>query len=265
MEILIEEEGATPATIGIVGGEIAVGLTPQEMEHLAKSTEKRKIGIRDLGAAVIDGIDGGTTVGATMFIAKKAAIQVFATGGIGGVHREHPFDISADLQALAQVPMIVVCGGAKSVLDLRATLEVLETLSVPVVGYGTDEFPGFFSRSSGMRTSSRQDSPAGIAKQWSAHTALGMTSALLVTNPVPPDSAVEESELEVLISRASDEARAGKLRGQAVTPFLLQRLNEMTAERSSRANIALLLSNARLAARIARAICQLPTNQEAEG
>ncbi|HEY2980350.1 MAG TPA: pseudouridine-5'-phosphate glycosidase [Anaerolineales bacterium] len=253
MEAAVSADGATPATIAVLDGEIRVGLTDAELLRLARDGGM-KISRRDLAAAAVKKANGGTTVAATMFAARRAGIRVFATGGIGGVHRETPFDISADLQALADTPMIVVCAGAKAILDLPATLEYLETLSIPVVGYRTDEFPAFYTRSSGLDVSVRLDSPDEIAAFAKAHWELGMPGAVLVANPIPAADAIPGSEIEPIIAQASTEALEQKITGQALTPFLLQRVSELTGERSVRANVALLLNNARLAAQIARAI-----------
>jgi pseudouridine-5'-phosphate glycosidase len=188
-----------------------------------------------------------------MLACKHTNIKVFATGGIGGVHRDAPFDISADLQALASIPMIVVCAGAKAILDLPATLEYLETMSVPVVGFGTDEFPAFYSRESGLDVSLRLDTPQEVVQFARAHWGAGLQSAVLVANPVPETEAIPGSEMEPHIEQANREARAQGIHGQAVTPFLLSRISELTAGRSMRANLSLLLNNARLAARISQA------------
>jgi pseudouridine-5'-phosphate glycosidase len=189
-----------------------------------------------------------------MLASKHAGIKVFATGGIGGVHRESNFDISADLQALATIPMIVVCAGAKAILDMPATLEYLETMSVPVVGYGTDEFPAFYSRESGLDVSVRLDSPEEIVRFANAHWEAGLQSAVLVANPVPEAEAISRSEMEPFIDQANREAHEQGIHGKEVTPFLLQRMNELTNGKSMQTNLALLLNNARLAARIARSL-----------
>ncbi|HZJ21814.1 MAG TPA: pseudouridine-5'-phosphate glycosidase, partial [Anaerolineales bacterium] len=190
----------------------------------------------------------------TMLACKHANIKVFATGGIGGIHRESQFDTSADLQALANIPMILVCAGAKAILDLPATLEYLETMSVPVVGYGTDEFPAFYSRESGLDVSVRLDSPQDIVDFAKAHWDAGLQSAVLVTNPVPVTDAISKSEMEPMIEKASKEAMQKGIHGQKLTPFLLQRLSELTHAKSMHANLSLLLTNARLAAQIAHAL-----------
>ncbi len=253
MESAIRAEEATPATIALFNGQIRVGLTVPELEELAQ-TPAIKVSRRDFATAIVKKSHGGTTVAGTMLVARQAGIRVFATGGIGGVHREAPFDISTDLQSLADTPMIVVCAGAKAILDLPATLEYLETMSVPVVGFQTDEFPAFYSRESGLGVSVRIDSPEEIAVFAQAHWNMGMSSAILVTNPVPEADAIPKAEMDPFIERASAEAVQKGIHGQAVTPFLLQRINELTDGRSMRANLSLLLNNARLAARIARAV-----------
>ncbi|HVN15046.1 MAG TPA: pseudouridine-5'-phosphate glycosidase, partial [Anaerolineales bacterium] len=208
----------------------------------------------DFATAIFKKLSGGTTVAGTMFIAQQAGIKVFATGGIGGVHREARFDVSTDLRALADTPMIVVCAGAKAILDLPATLEYLETMSVPVVGFKTDEFPAFYSRESGLKTSVKLDSVEEIVGFAMAHWNAGLQSAVLVTNPVPEADAIPKSEMDPHITKASEEAVHKKIHGQALTPFLLQRISELTQGKSLRANLSLLLNNARLAAQIAREI-----------
>ncbi len=255
MERTIRAEGVTPATIAFLDGYLHIGLTKGEIERLANERNVYKVGPRDFATVISQGASGGTTVAGTMFACKhaNANIKVFATGGIGGVHRESGFDVSADLQALATIPMIVVCAGAKAILDLPATLEYLETMSVPVVGYGTDEFPAFYSRESGLGVSVRLNTPREIVEFAQAHWSTGMRSAVLVTNPVPGTDAIPQSEMEPMIERASQEAQDQKIHGQALTPFLLQRINDLTKGRSMQANLSLLLNNARLAAQIAHA------------
>jgi pseudouridine-5'-phosphate glycosidase len=189
-----------------------------------------------------------------MFAAQGAGIKVFATGGIGGVHKESTFDISTDLQALASIPMIVVCAGAKSILDLPATLEYLETMAVPVIGYQTDDFPAFYSSSSGLKTSVKLETADEIVKLAQAHWEMGMRSAVLVTQPIPVGDGIDKSEMDKWILQASREATDKKIHGQELTPFLLGRLNELSGGRSLRANLSLLLNNARLAAQIAKAM-----------
>jgi pseudouridine-5'-phosphate glycosidase len=253
MERAVREEGATPATIAFLGGQLHIGLTSAELERLANEDDALKVGPRDFATAMVKGSSGGTTVAGTMFACQHAGIKVFATGGIGGVHRESSFDISADLQALATIPMIVVCAGAKAILDLPATLEYLETMGVPVVGYGTEEFPAFYSRESGLDVSVTLESPEEIVQFAKAHWDAGMRSAVLVANPVPKGEAIPKSEMEPLIEKASKEAKEKGVHGKEVTPFLLQRINELTGGKSMKANLALLLNNARLASQIARA------------
>ncbi len=254
MEATVRDEGATPATIAVLNGQVRVGLAESELEELSKLSQGMKISRRDFATAAVKKASGGTTVAGTMFAAHQVGIQVFATGGIGGVHREARFDISADLQALADTPMIVVCAGAKAILDLPATLEYLETMSVPVVGFKTDEFPAFYSRESGLKVSVQLDSPQEIADFAQAHWGAGAGSAVLVTNPVPITEAISQSEMEPFIAKASAEAIQKKIHGQALTPFLLQRISELTDGKSMRTNLALLLNNARLAAQIATAL-----------
>ncbi|MCK6584791.1 MAG: pseudouridine-5'-phosphate glycosidase [Anaerolineales bacterium] len=256
MERAVREEGATPATIGFLDGYLHIGLTDAELERLANEKDPYKVGPRDFAAVITNEACGGTTVAGTMLACKHAKIRVFATGGIGGVHRESHFDISADLQALATIPMIVVCAGAKAILDLPATLEYLETMSVPVIGYGTEDFPAFYSRESGLEVTEKLDNPQDIVDFAKAHWDAGLQSAVLVANPVPEADAIPKSEIEPLIEQANKEVKEKGKHGKDVTPFLLDRLNELTKGRSMRANLSLLLNNARLAAQIARALRQ---------
>lgn len=256
MERAVREEGATPATIGFLDGYLHIGLTDAELERLASEKDPYKVGPRDFAAVITNEACGGTTVAGTMLACKHANIRVFATGGIGGVHRESHFDISADLQALATIPMIVVCAGAKAILDLPATLEYLETMSVPVIGYGTDDFPAFYSRESGLEVTEKLENPQDIVDFAKAHWDAGLQSAVLVANPIPKAEAIPKSEIEPLIEQANKESRDKGKHGKDVTPFLLDRLNELTKGRSMRANLSLLLNNARLAAQIARALRQ---------
>jgi pseudouridine-5'-phosphate glycosidase len=255
MEHAVREEGATPATIAFLDGYLHIGLSESELERLANEKVVHKVGPRDFATVISQEGCGGTTVAGTLYACKQANtnIKVFATGGIDGVHRESPFDISADLQALATIPMIVVCAGAKAILDLPATLEYLETMSVPVVGYGTNEFPAFYSRESGLEVSVSLERAKDIVEFARAHWRAGMQSAVLVANPVPGAEAISKSEMDPLIERASKDAQERKIHGKNLTPFLLQRINELTRGRSMRANLALLLNNARLAAQIAHA------------
>lgn len=253
MEKQVHDFGATPATVALLDGKIRIGLLDEELVRLsdAEADSILKVSHRDFATAILKKMNGGTTVAGTMFVAHMAGIKVFATGGIGGVHKESPFDISTDLHALAEIPMIVVCAGAKAILDLPATLEYLESIGVPVVGYQTDEFPAFYSRESGLGVSVRLDSPKEIADFAKAHWELGMKSAILVTNPTPEINAISKSEMDPIISKASAEAIEKGIHGQALTPFLLGRISELTQGKSLRTNLALLLNNARLAAQIA--------------
>lgn len=254
MERAVREQGATPATIAFLEGKLHIGLNDSELERLANEDGAYKVGPRDFAAVITHKANGGTTVAGTMLACKHADIRVFATGGIGGVHRESSFDVSADLQALATIPMIVVCAGAKAILNLPATLEYLETMSVPVVGYGTEEFPAFYSRESGLDVSTRLDSPQDIVKFAKAHWKAGLQSAVLVANRVPLADAISRSEMEPIIAAASQEAQQKGIHGQELTPFLLQRISELTDGKSLRTNLSLLLNNARLAAQIAAAL-----------
>jgi pseudouridine-5'-phosphate glycosidase len=264
MEAAVRDENATPATVAVVDGTILIGLADAALRGLAESSSTSKVGARDIATAILMKKSGGTTVASTMLAARSVGVGVLATGGIGGVHRESPFDVSADLRALASTPMIVVSAGAKAVLDIPATLECLETFSVPVVGYKTNEFPAFFSRTSGLDTSCRLDSPTEIAEYWATHRALGMRSAVLVANPIPESHAIPQEEIEEIMIDASSEARRRGIQGQAVTPFLLGRVGEMSSQRSTAANIALLENNARLAAQIAVAVSDQEKRRESE-
>jgi len=254
MEAEIRKGGATPATIAVLNGEIRIGLSDEELVRLSEAESPLKVSHRDFATAIVKKASGGTTVAGTMFAAHNAEIQVFATGGIGGVHKESPYDISTDLRALSEIPMIVVCAGAKAILNLPATLEYLETMGVPVVGYQTDEFPAFYSRESGLNVSVRLDTPKEIAEFAQAHWKVGMKTAVLVANPVPITEAIPRSEMEPVIAKASAEAIESNIYGQALTPFLLGRISELTEGKSLKTNLSLLLNNARLAAAIANAI-----------
>ena len=254
MENAVRENGATPATIGFLDGTLHVGLADPQLERLAGEKDAYKVGPRDFATVIYKEASGGTTVAGTMWVCKPAGLKVFATGGIGGVHREAPFDISADLQALATIPMIVVCAGAKAILDLPATLEYLEMMSVPVVGYGVDEFPAFYSRDSGLDVSVNLETPQEIVDFAKAHWSTGMQSAVLVANPIPAGNAIPKSVMEPHIKQAIREAHDKEIHGKEVTPFLLQRVSELTEGKSMQANLSLLLNNARLAAQIATAL-----------
>ena len=251
MEQQVRDQDAIPATVALLDGEIRIGLSDDELIRLSESDSALKVSHRDFATAILKKKNGGTTVAGTMFAAQMAGIKVFATGGIGGVHKESAFDISTDLRALTEIPMIVVCAGAKAILDLPATLEYLETMGVPVVGYQTDEFPAFYSRESGLNVSVRLNSPKEIVDFAETHWKLGMRSAVLVTNPVPETDAIPKSEMEPLILKASAEAMEQGIHGQKLTPFLLGRISQLTMGKSLRTNLALLLNNARLAGKIA--------------
>ncbi|GAB4495262.1 MAG: pseudouridine-5'-phosphate glycosidase [Anaerolineales bacterium] len=257
MEAAIQANGATPATIGLVEGKICVGLTEDNLRHLSQTPNLRKISRRDFALAIARGESGGTTVAGTMLAAHTAGIRVFATGGIGGVHRFPPHDISADLPELGRTPVIVVCAGAKSILDLPGTLEYLETLGVPVLGYQCDQFPAFYARSSGLTVQQRVETPQEIAAIANAHWALGFGGILVVTPP-PAEAALPEAKIEAAITAAIRDAETQHISGQAMTPFLLARVNAITEGKSMQANLALLLNNAQLAAKIAVALAPPP-------
>lgn len=256
IEAAVREQGAVPATIAILNGQITVGLTLAQLEYLGKARRVRKCSRRDLALAVARKEDGATTVAGTMIIARWAGIQVFGTGGIGGVHRGEPFDESADLIELAQTPVTVVCAGAKAILDLPLTLEVLETQGVPVLGYQTDELPAFYSRRSGLPVDARVETPQEVAGIIRAREALQLGGGILVTVPVPLADEWPVEEAQVIINQALASARMEGISGKAVTPYLLSRVNELSGQRSKKANIALLLNNARIAAQIALALVE---------
>lgn len=258
VEQVIRDNGAVPATIAVMGGQIYVGLTDQALEILAQtpSDEAMKLSRADLAVCLANGRTGATTVAATMICAHLAGIRVFATGGIGGVHRgaESSFDISADLQELAQTPVTVVAAGAKAILDLPKTWEVLETLGVPVIAYGQDELPAFWSRSSGIKAPLRMDSADQIAAAAAMRARLGLKGGQLVANPIPPEAEIAHEEITPVIEQALAESEARQIAAKQVTPFLLQRIFEITEGRSLASNIELVLNNARLAAQIAIAM-----------
>jgi len=258
MEDAIRAEGAVPATIAVLGGKITVGLSRQQIEALAALGQAgvRKCSRRDLPIVVGLRQHGATTVAGTMIAAHMAGIKVFATGGIGGVHRGHPQDISADLVELGRTPITVVCAGAKSILDLPLTMEVLETQGVPVIGYETDTLPAFYSRSSGLRIDQRVDSPGEVASIVMARDALGLEHGTLVTVPVPEADALPIEVAEQAIAQATREADEQGVHGKDVTPFVLARVLELTEGRSQTANIAALINNARIGGRIAVAVAQ---------
>lgn len=281
LENVARAHGVEPRTIAVLGGKIKIGLTDAELEHLAQARDVMKLSRRDIAVALAQKRDGATTVSATMWLARRAGIRVFATGGIGGVHRTIQFsvfsnqstsiqplktehrilntglDISADLPELAQTPVAVVCAGAKAILDLPATLEYLETHGVPVLGYQTDEFPAFYSRSSGLKVQTRVDSAEQAAQIIKSHWNLGFTSGILVGAPIPREFETPREIIEPFIERALREAEEQRIVGNLVTPFLLKRLAELTGGESVKSNVALLKNNVTVAAEIAKALTRL--------
>ena len=260
VEQIIRDNGAVPATIAILGGRLKAGLTPEEIEYLGKQGQAvTKASRRDLAVLVARKADGATTVTTTMMIAHMAGIQIFATGGIGGVHRgaETTMDISADLEELAATPVMVVCAGAKSILDLGLTLEYLETHGVPVIGYGTKELPAFYTRKSGFEVDYRMDTPEEIAAAFHASRELGLKGGMLVTNPIPEEFAMDHDVINKAIDEAIAQANAQGIHGKATTPFLLAKVKELTGGDSLDSNIQLVFNNARLAARTAAALCSM--------
>ena len=252
METEIRNQGATPATIAILAGKIHIGLSPTELENLADPELKtRKISRRDFGIAIANQENGGTTVAGTLIAARLAGIKVFATGGIGGVHRNAASDVSADLPELSRSPLVVVCAGAKAILDLPATLEYLETMGIPVIGYQTDEFPAFYSSKSGLKVNERVDDATKAAQIALSQWALGLENAILLVQPPPAESAIPFDEVNTIIEMALRESQEQHISGSAVTPFLLNKVSEFSQGSSLRANLALLRNNARLAAQVA--------------
>ena len=259
VEQTLRDNGAVPATIAVIGGRLKAGLSKEEIEYLGKTGRGvAKASRRDLPALVARGADGATTVTTTMIIAHMAGIQVFATGGIGGVHRgaETTMDISADLEELAQTPVMVVCAGAKSILDLGLTLEYLETKGVPVIGYGTEELPAFYTRKSGFGMDYRVDSPEELAAMFAAQRDLGYKGGMLVTNPIPEEYAMPKDVIDAAIEQALRECKEQGVHGKETTPFLLARVVELTGGDSLESNIQLVLNNARVAARTAAALAK---------
>jgi pseudouridine-5'-phosphate glycosidase len=254
LELVVREEGAVPATIAILEGVLTVGLSDEEVTRIAESSDVKKISRRDLALAVAGGWDGATTVASTMWIAHRAGLRVFATGGIGGVHRGSLPDVSADLPELARTPMIVVCSGAKIVLDLPATREWLETFGVTLLGYNVEEMPAFYSRSSGLKVDARVNSPEQVARIAAAQRALQTEGAILVAVPVPAEAEVPSAPLQAALNAALAEAERQAIKGRELTPYLLTRMSEESRGATLRANLALLENNARVAARIARAL-----------
>ena len=258
LEEIVRAGGAVPATTGVLDGAVRVGLARAELERLATARDVAKVNLGNLAAVVAADAAGSTTVAATMFVAAQAGIRVFATGGIGGVHRDaaESGDVSADLVALGRFPVAVVCAGAKAILDLPRTVELLETLGVPVLGFGTDEFPAFYRRSSGLRVDWRCDAVADLARVARAHWELGSSTGVLVANPIPGADELPQAAYEQALEGALAEAAERGLRGRAVTPFLLDRLRERTGGLTVKANLALLRNNARVAAELARALAR---------
>jgi pseudouridine-5'-phosphate glycosidase len=254
LQEVVREAGATPATIAIIDGKLSVGLTEDQINALANNSDIKKVSTRDISIVAAQGLNGATTVASTTWIAHRAGIKVFATGGIGGVHRGSLPDVSADLPELARTPIIVVCSGAKIVLDLAATREWLETHAVSVIGYQCDELPAFYSRKSGLPIDARVDSAEDVAKIYRAQRHLGIESALLVVVPVPAKFEVPAEELQIVLTTALEDAEWKGVVGPALTPFLLSQMAERSGGATLRANIALLENNARVAAEIARAI-----------
>ena len=260
VEEIIRENGAVPATIAVIGGRLKAGLTKDEIEYLGKKgAEVNKASRRDLAVLVSQKADGATTVTTTMIVAHMAGIKIFATGGIGGVHRgaETTMDISADLEELAQTPVMVVCAGAKSILDLGLTLEYLETHGVPVLGYGTKELPAFYTRKSGFGVDYQMDTPEELAAAFRTSLDLGFHNGILVTNPIPEEYSMDHAVITKAIEDAVEEAKVQGIHGKATTPFLLAKIKEITGGSSLEANIQLVFNNARLAAKTACALSAL--------
>ena len=263
VEKIIRENGAVPATIAVIGGRLKAGLSKDEIDYLGKTgTKVAKASRRDLPVLVAEGRDGATTVTTTMIIAHMAGIKIFATGGIGGVHRgaQQTFDISADLEELAHTPVMVVCAGAKSILDLGLTLEYLETHGVPVIGYGTEELPAFYTRKSGFKVDYRIDSPAELAKAFHVKREIGLEGGMLVTNPLPEEYSMDHEVINKAIDEAVEEAKKLGIHGKETTPFLLAKIKDLTGGDSLASNIQLVYNNARLAAKTAAELCALEKN-----
>jgi pseudouridine-5'-phosphate glycosidase len=256
VEAVVRENGAVPATIAILAGRIRVGLSDRELSALGEATDVVKASGRDLGAVLARNGSAGTTVSATMLVAAIAGIKVFATGGVGGVHRgaEETFDVSADLSELGRTEVTVVCAGVKSILDIPKTLEYLETQRVPVYAFGTDDFPAFYTRASGLKADHRFDEVEAVARAIALHCALGTGTGVLVANPIPQADALEPAFIDKAIADAVAEAAAKGISRKELTPFLLARINELSGGRSLKANIALVKNNAALAARISAAL-----------
>lgn len=260
VESIVREQGAVPATVAVINGRLRAGLTPEEIDYLGrKGREVIKVSRRDLPVVVARGLDGATTVASTMIIAALAGIEVFATGGIGGVHRgaETTMDISADLEELAMTPVMVVCAGAKSILDLGLTLEYLETKGVPMLGYGTAELPAFYTRQSGFGVDYRVDTPAELASIWNAKRVMGLAGGALVANPIPEEFSMDKATIDKAIGQALAECAEQGIHGKETTPFLLARIAEITGNDSLDSNIQLVFNNVALGAQISKELCQL--------
>lgn len=260
VEEVIRENGAVPATIAIIGGRLKAGLSKDEIEHLGKTGyDVPKVSRRDLPIIVAKGMDGATTVATTMIIASLAGIKIFATGGVGGVHRgaETTMDISADLEELAMTPVMVICAGAKSILDLGLTLEYLETKGVPVIGYGTKELPAFYTRKSGFGVDYELDTPLELAKAFHVKQEVGLKGGMLVTNPIPEEFSMDPGVINKAIDEAIAESKKQGIHGKDTTPFLLAKVKEITGGDSLDSNIQLVFNNARLAAKTAVELCKL--------
>ena len=259
LQSVVRSQGAIPATIAIMDGKVKIGLDDDELEILANTDQVVKVSRRDFSNVVGRGLTGATTVSGTMIAASWAGIRVMATGGIGGVHRGEDPDVSADLPEIARTSMMVVCSGAKSILALSATLEWLETHGVPVVGYGVDDLPAFYARSSGLSLEVRADTPTSAAELWDIHTGLGMTGGMLVTVPPPEKESLSGTEIQSAIDRAQAQAVTDGIRGKYVTPYLLEKVKEFTGGASLLVNIALLENNARIASMISNEIANSST------
>ena len=260
VESIVREHGAVPATVAVINGRLRAGLTPEEIDYLGrKGREVIKVSRRDLPVVVARGLDGATTVASTMFLAALAGIEVFATGGSGGVHRgaETTMDISADLEELAMTPVMVVCAGAKSILDLGLTLEYLETKGVPVLGYGTAELPAFYTRQSGFDVDYRVDTPAELASIWNAKRGMGLAGGALVANPIPEEFSMDKAVIDKAIDQALAECAEQGIHGKETTPFLLARIAEITGNDSLDSNIQLVFNNVALGAEISKELCSL--------
>lgn len=254
LEALVKEQGVTPATIAVLAGKIKIGLNEDELELLVNNDHIVKASKRDLSYVITEKLTAGTTVAATLFCAEAVGIRVFATGGIGGVHRGNEQDISADLIELSRTPMAVVCAGAKAILDLPRTLEFLETHSIPIVGYRTDSLPAFYSASSPYQLPTRIDDIQSLVKMLNTHWQLGLSSSVLIANPIPRHEEIDSNIIEPAIASALDEANEKQIKGKAITPFLLNEMANATKGKSLKANIALIKNNVVLAAQLARAL-----------